>query len=88
MSRFSEAVIWREQKGPSKEVCRFCMHLIKKSEVIGQLPFIDEVAQHVMVTWHLECRIEWLRLLASDAMSEADSLDLTLQSTNPTKRQE
>ena len=86
MSRFSEATVWHEQTTHTRDVCRFCMTPVKKGEIVGTLPFIDEVAQHIMVTWHLECRIEWLRDLASDAMNEADTLDLNLQSMRPTTK--
>jgi len=63
-------------------VCVYCMHAIKDGEIVGKIPFTDEMGYIQDRWWHKECRVEWLRELAQDAMDEADRLELESLPTN------
>jgi hypothetical protein len=57
-------------------VCVWCRHELVDGQVVGKIQHSDELGFVTDVFWHKECRIEFLRELASDSMAEADRLEL------------
>jgi hypothetical protein len=82
MSRFSRNVwfVFNPRfiggKGVDTPVCRFCLNELIKGQIAGKIPHADELGFIFDVFWHKECRVEWLRDLAHDAMTEADRLEM------------
>ncbi len=77
MQRFP-VVAWKKlRKDPDpSEVCIFCKEAILAGDTVGHVPCPDEISIIRDFIWHKECRIEWLRELADDCMSEAERMEL------------